>query len=127
MVCNRLQSYPEAIKKEFNKHKWRRRGNIIHGRNAGIRKIRTNNNPVERYHNEQREFDKVRRGFDKVKEWQNGFILYHNFIKENSIPGKTPAQAAAIELTDKNKWHSLLKKSCGKSEQRFIKQRGMVK
>jgi len=72
---------------------------------------RQNNNPVERYHNDFREFDKVRRGIDNVKEWNEGFRLYHNFIKENSALGMTPAKASAIDLTEKNKWLSLLKKA----------------
>lgn len=75
-----------------------------------------NNNTVERYHNSEREFDKIRRGFDRAEEWQVGHRLFHNFIRENSTLGKTPAQAAAIELTEGNKWMSLLKKSCENTE-----------
>lgn len=75
-----------------------------------------NNNTIERYHNSEREFDKIRRGFDKVEEWQAGHRLFHNYIRENRTLGKTPAQAAAIELTEGNKWMSLLKKSTKVSE-----------
>ncbi len=75
-----------------------------------------NNNSVERYHNAEREFDKGRRGFDRLEEWQAGHRLFHNFIRENSALGKTPAQAAAIDLTEGNKWMSLLKKSTKESE-----------
>ncbi len=75
-----------------------------------------NNNTVERYHNSEREFDKIRRGFDRVDEWQAGHRLFHNFIRENSALGKTPAQAAAIDLTEGNKWMSLLRKSTKEAE-----------
>jgi len=67
---------------------------------------------VERYHNSFREFDKVRRGLDNVKEWNEGFRLYHNFIKENSVLGMTPSEKAGIFVNpNNNRWLSLLKKS----------------
>ena len=67
---------------------------------------------IERYHNEFREFDKVRRGIDNVEQWSAGFRLYHNFIKENSVMGETPSERAGIYLNpNNNRWLSLLKKS----------------
>ncbi len=111
LVTDGLPSYEEAIRKEFTTD-IRKQGAVFHNKNAGIRKARQNNNLIERYHNQFREFDKVRRGFDRVTEWNEGFRLYNNFIKNNSVLGTTPALASAIDLgLGRNKWLSLLKQS----------------
>ncbi len=111
LVTDGLKAYSEAIRKEFIT-KRTSYNKVFHNRNAGIRKIRQNNNLIERYHNEFREFDKIRRGIDKVEEWNEGFRLYHNFVKVNSNLGTTPAIASAINLNlGRNKWLSLLLKS----------------
>ena len=111
LVTDGLPAYEQAIKQEFTTDE-RKQGAVFHNRNAGISKARKNNNIVERYHNQYREFDKIRRGFDKVKEWNEGFRLYNNFIKENSSLGMTPALASAIDLgLGRNKWLDLLKQS----------------
>lgn len=111
LVTDGLPAYENAIKKEFTTD-IRKYNAVFHNKNAGIRKIRQNNNLIERYHNQFREFDKTRRGFDKVEEWNAGFRLFNNFIKENSTLGMTPAVASAIDLgLERNKWLSLLKQS----------------
>ena len=108
LVTDGLPAYEEAIRKEFTTDV-RKQGAVFHNKNAGIRKARQNNNLIERYHNQFREFDKIRRGFDRVKEWNEGFRLYNNFIKNNSVLGTTPAIASAIDLgLGRNKWLSLL-------------------
>lgn len=60
-VTDGLWSYKRAIRKEFVTKT--SPNAVIHSRNARIAKKILNNNKVERYHNEFREFDKVRRGF----------------------------------------------------------------
>lgn len=67
-----------------------------------------NNNSVERYHNQEREFDKIRRGFDRIEEWQSGHRLFHNFIRGDV----TPAMKAGINVAaEGNRWMTLLQKS----------------
>ena len=71
---------------------------------------------VERYHNEFREFDKVRRGFksdETAQQWSDAFRLYHNFIKKHmALNGATPSQVAEINIDlGRNRWLSLLKQS----------------
>jgi len=65
---------------------------VLHSR---IAKKILNNNKVERYHNEFREFDKVRRGFksdETAQQWNAAFRLYHNFIKKHvALSGATPS------------------------------------
>ena len=75
-----------------------------------------NNNTVERYHNSEREFDKVRRGFDNLEEWQTGHRLLHNFIRGET----TPAMKAGISVAEEgnNRWLTLLEKSLKPKTQR---------
>jgi len=49
---------------------------VLHSRNAGMAKKLFNNKMVERYNNEFKEFDKVRRGFksdETAQQWSNAF------------------------------------------------------
>ncbi|MFH1257043.1 MAG: IS6 family transposase [Candidatus Diapherotrites archaeon] len=110
IITDKLRTYSKAIGKEFRTKSQRTKHISIVGR----RKI-INNNLVERYHNEFREFDKVRRGFKSnasTQKWLNGHRVYHNFVKNNSTIGKTPAEKAGINLQlERNKWLSLIEKS----------------
>ena len=116
-----LQSYIKSIKKEYPNKK-DRFNRVVSGtehiRNAGISK-KENNNMVERYHNEFREFDKIRRNFKRVKtleEWNENYRLYHNFIRQHmALNNLTPSQVANINLPlENNRWLSLLKESMKK-------------
>jgi len=114
LVTDGLKTYPHAIGQVFHKiNDWKAGQKAVkHIFNAGINQVHKNNNMVERYHNEFREFDKVRRGFEEVSKFNQGFRLYHNFIKENSVIGMTPSEKAGIDLKlGRNKWLSLLKLS----------------
>ncbi|MBI4159248.1 IS1/IS6 family transposase [Candidatus Woesearchaeota archaeon] len=113
-------TYDKAVKKEFNVHK-RRTNRTKHIRNVGVAKIE-NNNLIERYHGEFREFDKVRRGFgneETMEDINQGFKLYHNFIKKHmSLNGLTPSQIANIELAlGKNRWLGLLSQALDYDEE----------
>jgi transposase-like protein len=113
-ITDNLGAYPRAFRKEIGAGK---RKMPMHIQVKHI-KHRVNNNLIERYHNDFREFDKVRRGFKSkhtTEQWLEGFRLYHNFVKENTTLGKTPAEQAKINLNlDENKWLSLLEKSLAK-------------
>ncbi len=73
----------------------------------GQRKV-VNNNAIESHHSHQKEFQKVRRGITKVQEYQDGFRVYHNFIRKNVKDNKTPAEKCGIEINNVNKWNGLL-------------------
>lgn len=111
-----LWSYRDALKKELLAFKGRT-GRTQHIRNVGIAKGNgKNNNKVERYHGQFREFDKVRRGFKSdltTKEWTEGFRLFHNFIRKGK-DGLTPSERAKIPIMlSDNRWLNLLKNSLG--------------
>jgi len=113
LVTDAMLSYPHAIGKEYHKlNDWNYNFTIKHIFKAGLKKKEENNNTVERYHGQYREFDKIRRGVEEVKTFNDGFKLYHNFIREHSKLGTTPAIKAGIDLNlGNNKWLSLLKQA----------------
>jgi transposase-like protein len=68
------------------------------------------NNKMERLNGEIRDREKTMRGL-KIKETDvfNGYQLYHNFIRPHeALAGKTPAEAAGIEIKGDNKWLTLI-------------------
>ena len=105
-----LNKYHRAINKEFRTLK----KETVHCQVAGLR-ARKNNNRIERFHNNFREFDKVRRTWKSIESINNitdGYKVYHNFIHEHMALGQTPAEKAGIDLQlGRNKWLSLLEKS----------------
>jgi len=75
---------------------------------------RSNNNKVERLHNTVRERVKVMIGLHSDKSaavFNEGFRIYYNYIRPNqALKGKTPAEAAGVDLElGENKWLGLLK------------------
>lgn len=114
-ITDGLQSYKKALVKEYDVTRGNKISKPLHISNVAI-KDTVNNNIIERYHNEFREFDKVRRGFkndETAQEWSEAFALYHNFIKKNmALNGLTPAEFANINLKlNGNKWMELLTRS----------------
>ncbi len=110
ITTDKLPSYVGGIRKAFNLNvaldkKTKHRSILGHRREF-------NNNVIERYHSQFREFDKVRRGINKVQDYTDGHRVFHNMIRPQR-DGKTPAQRARITLLDnaQNKWERLVKLS----------------
>ena len=114
IVTDGAFAYGKAIKKAYPDW-WRKESKVTHRRYKSITDRRMNNNDIERYHSTFREFDKVRRGFEKQHTAQanvDAFRTYYNFIRTHTTLGTTPAQEAGIELNlGRNKWLGLLEKS----------------
>jgi transposase-like protein len=109
-----LHSYHDAINKEFLTVK---KDSVSH-RPTNRPDVDTSENMlVERYHNQYREFDKVRRDFktkETLEKYGNGFRVYNNFIHKNNgyeLNGLTPAQASGLNILGENRWLDLLKLS----------------
>jgi len=66
-----------------------------------------NNNAIESHHSHQKEFQKVRRGLTKVQEYQDGFKVFHNFVRKNAREGLTPADKCGIGVKG-NSWETIL-------------------
>lgn len=105
LLTDGLGSYGPAARREFP--------NAVHVSGIGIQG-RVNNNRMERYHGTFKERSKVMRA---IKNTDSAFIegqrIYYNYLRPHSaLEGKTPAQAAGIELRlEGNKWEAIIKKA----------------
>ncbi len=111
VLTDSLNSYQEAIRKEFENR-------AAHIRTRSL-KDGFVNRPIERYHNEIRERLKARRGLGNDESAQNFAELLkinHNFVKPHQgLDGKTPAQAANIDLNlGQDKYLDLIKQAGNK-------------
>jgi putative transposase len=111
LITDGLQSYHKAFNREF----YERHQESEHVIAAELT-ARSNNNKVERLHNTVRERVKVMRGLHSDKSaavFNEGFKVYYNFVRPNqALGGKTPAEAAGVELKlGENRWLGLLKKA----------------
>lgn len=111
VITDGLQSYHDAFNEVFYDHHHSSR----HIRAEGL-KARTNNNRVERLHNTVRERTKTMRGLqndDTATTFNNGFKAFYNHIRPHqALEGKTPAQAAGIDLKlGRNRWMGMIQKS----------------
>ena len=69
-----------------------------------------NNNAIESHHTQQKEFHKVRQGVKEVQTYQDGFKVFHNFIKKDVRNKTTPADKCGVGVVG-NRWNSLLMES----------------
>ena len=69
-----------------------------------------NNNRMERFNGEIRDREKVMRSLKKVDSpILTGYQIYHNYVRPHmALDGKTPSEAAGIEIKGKNRWLTLI-------------------
>lgn len=72
-----------------------------------------NNNKMERMNGEIRDREKVLRGLKKSDSpVLRGYQLYHNYFRTHEgLNGKTPAEAAGIQIQGENKWMTVIQNS----------------
>jgi len=73
-----------------------------------------NNNAIENHHTHQKEFHKVRRGVIETQIYQDGFKVFHNFVRKGVVDKKTPAQRCGIAIQG-NVWETILLNSLKKT------------
>lgn len=66
-----------------------------------------NNNAIESHHSHQKEFHKVRRGVKEVQKYQDGFKVFHNFVRKSARQGLTPADKVGVGING-NAWETML-------------------
>jgi len=111
VLTDGLASYGPAARHEFP--------DAVHVSGVGLQ-ARLNNNRMERYHGTFKERNKVMRGIKKPDSAIiEGQRVYYNHIRPHQgLNGKTPAQAAGLELDlGVNKWESLIKKAASNPPQ----------
>jgi putative transposase len=69
-----------------------------------------NNNRMERLNGEIRDREKVMRSIKKTDSpILAGYQIFHNYVRPHmGLEGKTPAEAAGIEIKGKNKWITII-------------------
>ena len=107
IITDKNPSYQDGIRKTFRN--WGKERKVKHTSILGRRK-EVNNNAVESHHTHQKEFHKVRRGVTETQDYQDGFKIFHNFVRKNSRQNLTPADKCGIGLNG-NRWENLLLKS----------------
>ena len=108
ILTDSLNSYQKPIREEFENR-------VAHIKTKSL-KDGFVNRPIERYHNEIRERLKARRGLgndESAQTFSELLKINHNFVKPHQgLDGKTPAQAANIDLNlGDNKYLDLIKLS----------------
>lgn len=105
IICDKNPSYQQGCRKVFRN--WGSERKVKFTSIVGYRK-EVNNNAIESRHSHQKEFHKVRRGIKEVQTYQNGFKVFHNFVRKSAREGLTPAEKWGIEINKINKWENLL-------------------
>ncbi len=104
IITDRCPAYQEGIRKTFRN--WGNERKVKHTSIVGHRK-QINNNVAENHHTHQKEFHKIRRGVNEVQSYQNGFKVFHNFVRKGVKDKLTPAERAGIGVKG-NRWETML-------------------
>jgi transposase-like protein len=123
IYCDGLQAYGDAYNKVFYTMKKANRPELI--QRVGIRNVH-NQNAIERLHSTLKDRLKSTRGLkdtETVKTLLDGWVCHYNFVrKHQTLKGKTPAQAAGLNI--KNDWNTLVKEA---TKEETLKERDMTK
>jgi len=104
IITDRYAGYQDGVRKTFRN--WGNERKVKHVSIVGKRAI-INNNAIESHHSHQKEFHKIRRGVKDVQGYQDGFKVFHNFVRKNARQGLTPADKCGIGLNG-NAWETML-------------------
>jgi hypothetical protein len=116
LVSDGAPNFHEAYLKEFYTAK-------LETRPEHIRHIRLQgdfNNKMERMNGEVRDREKVMRGLErKDSPILTGHQLFHNYVRPHTaLDGRTPAEAAGIQVKGDNKWLTLIQNASKKEKGR---------
>jgi transposase-like protein len=107
LITDGAPNFHEAFAKEF----WTQK---LETRPEHIREIRlggqVHNNKMERMNGEIRDRERVMRTLEKPDSpLLSGIQIYHNYIRpHDGLKGKTPAEAAGVEVKGNDKWLTLI-------------------
>ena len=113
LVSDGAPNFHEAYNHEF-------RTAELETRTEHIRHIRLqgdfNNNKMERMNGEIRDRERVMRGLEtKDTPILKGYQLFHNYIRPHmALDGRTPAEAAGIQVNGDNKWLTIIQNASRK-------------
>src|SRR3989344_1579021 len=104
IITDKLMAYPDGVRKTFRN--WGAERKVKFTSIVGKRK-EVNNNAIESHHTHQKEFHKIRRGVKETQTYQDGFKVFHNFVRKNARQGLTPADKCGIGVQG-NAWETML-------------------
>ncbi len=107
IIVDGYKGYEDGCRKTFRN--WGNERKVKFTSIIGKRK-EVNNNAIESHHSQQKEFHKIRRGVTEVQDYQDGFKIFHNFVRKNSRQNLTPADKCGIGING-NRWETMLLKS----------------
>lgn len=112
LITDGLPAYRDAFMKEY----WTRTNGAQHIRDIQFNG-RIHNNKMERMNGEIRDRERVMRTLEKSNTpILAGIQIFHNYIKPHQgLKGKTPAEAAGIEIRGKDKWLTIIQNASRKS------------
>lgn len=105
IIVDGYRGYEDGCRKTFRN--WGHERKVKFTSIKGHRK-EVNNNAIENLHSHQKEFQKVRRGITEVQNYQDGFKVFHNFVRKGVKDKLTPAERCGIEIQGQNRWYPLL-------------------
>lgn len=104
IITDRYAGYQDGVRKTFRN--WGNERKVKHTSIVGKRKI-VNNNAIESQHALMKDFHKVRKGVKEVQTYQDGYKIFHNFVRKSARKHLTPAEKCGIGVNG-NRWNTLL-------------------
>jgi len=105
IIVDGYRGYEDGCRKTFKNYGLQRKVKFtsIKGHRHEV-----NNNAIESHHSHQKEFHKVRRGVTETQTYQDGFKVFHNFVRKGVKDKLTPAERSGISIEKDNKWEGML-------------------
>ena len=104
IIVDGYAGYQDGVRKTFRN--WGNERKVKFTSIKGRRNI-INNNAVENLNSSVKEFHKVRRGVKETQKYQDGFKVFHNFVRKSARKGLTPADKCGIGVQG-NAWETML-------------------
>jgi hypothetical protein len=115
LITDGAPNFHEAYEQEF----WtaKKVNRTEHIREIALDGVR-HNNKMERMNGEIRDRERVMRTLEKADTpILTGMQIFHNYIRPHeALNGKTPAEAAGIEIKGKNKWMTIVQNASQKRQ-----------
>lgn len=104
IIVDGYKGYEDGCRKTFRN--WGNERKVKFTSIKGHRK-EINNNAIENLNSSVKEFHKVRRGVKETQTYQDGFKVFHNFVRKSARQKLTPAEKCGVGV-DGNRWNTLL-------------------
>ena len=104
IIVDGYAGYQDGCRKTFRN--WGNERKVKFTSIKGQRKA-VNNNAIESHHALMKDFHKIRKSVKEVQTYQDGFKVFHNFVRKSAREGLTPADKCGIGVQG-NRWNTIL-------------------